>query len=101
MICSLTHTHTLLYLPPSSLSFPPLSLDHSLSLSHIHIHTHTHTHTHTNTHTLSLTHSHTIEVFIDEATGLKHYPFELKPIPRVHWEDPMADHLMTHEVNDT
>lgn len=38
------------------------------------------------------------EVILDERTGLKHYPFELKPIPRVHWEDPTADHLMTHEV---
>ena len=31
-------------------------------------------------------------------TGLKDFPFQLKPVPRLHWEDPTADHLMTHEV---
>ena len=29
---------------------------------------------------------------------LKDLPFQLKPVPRLHWEDPTADHLMTHEV---
>ncbi len=36
---------------------------------------------------------------LDELTGLNHYPFKLVPVPRLHWEDPTADHLMTHEVS--
>ena len=39
------------------------------------------------------------EVLLDEKTGLKQYPFPLEPIPRLHWDDPTADHLMTHEVS--
>ncbi len=38
-------------------------------------------------------------VCVDELTGLKHYPFKLSPVPRLNWEDPAADHLMTHEVS--
>ncbi|XP_064387370.1 hypoxia-inducible factor 1-alpha inhibitor-like [Halichondria panicea] len=38
------------------------------------------------------------EVVFDEATGLKHYPFPLEQVPRLHWDDPTADHLMTHEM---
>ena len=37
-------------------------------------------------------------VHVNEETGMKHYPFELESVPRLHWEDPTADHLMTHEV---
>ena len=37
-------------------------------------------------------------VRVDEETGMKRYPFFLDPVPRLHWEDPTADHLMTHEV---
>ena len=35
---------------------------------------------------------------VNDETGLKQFPFQLKPVPRLHWEDPTADHLMTHEV---
>lgn len=35
---------------------------------------------------------------VDEHTGLKRYPVPLEPVRRLHWEDPAADHLMTHEV---
>ena len=35
---------------------------------------------------------------MDEETGLKQFPFIIKSVPRLHWEDPSADHLMTHEV---
>ena len=37
-------------------------------------------------------------ITVDEKTGLKNYPFQLKPVPRLPWEDPHADHLMTQEV---
>ena len=40
------------------------------------------------------------EVRVDEETGMKRYPFELQTVPRLHWEDPTADHLMTHEVSN-
>ena len=40
------------------------------------------------------------EVHVDEETGMKRYPFELRTVPRLHWEDPTADHLMTHEVSN-
>ena len=40
------------------------------------------------------------EVHVDEETGMKRYPFELQAVPRLHWEDPTADHLMTHEVSN-
>ena len=40
------------------------------------------------------------EVQVDEETGMKRYPFELRTVPRLHWEDPTADHLMTHEVSN-
>ena len=40
------------------------------------------------------------EVHVDEETGMKRYPFELQTVPRLHWEDPTADHLMTHEVTN-
>ena len=39
-----------------------------------------------------------VEFPIDESTGLKVYPFKFQSIPRLHWEDPEADHLMTHDV---
>jgi len=39
------------------------------------------------------------EVYLDEETGMKKYPFDLEQVPRLHWEDPTADHLMTHEVH--
>ena len=37
-------------------------------------------------------------ITVDERTGLKNYPLKLQSIPRLPWEDPQADHLMTQEV---
>eukprot|EP00731_Ephydatia_muelleri_P017582 Em0010g680a len=36
-------------------------------------------------------------ITVDEKTGIKNYPLKLQPIPRLPWEDPHADHLMTQE----
>ena len=36
-------------------------------------------------------------ITVDERTGLKNYPLKLQSIPRLPWEDPQADHLMTQE----
>ena len=94
----------------------------SLYITHIHTHNHStplpssHPHKCTHTHTLLIPHQNTpihashltphtphlihAEVLFDEQTGMKHYPFTLEKVPRLHWEDPAADHLMTHEVCD-
>jgi hypoxia-inducible factor 1-alpha inhibitor (HIF hydroxylase) len=34
---------------------------------------------------------------VDTDTGLRRFPFEVKSIQRLHWEDTAADHLVTHE----
>ena len=45
------------------------------------------------------TYLHTADgITVDEKTGIKNYPLKLQPIPRLPWEDPHADHLMTQEV---
>ena len=38
-------------------------------------------------------------VKIDPVTGLKEYFFPCKQVPRLHWTEATADHLMTQEVS--
>jgi hypoxia-inducible factor 1-alpha inhibitor (HIF hydroxylase) len=34
---------------------------------------------------------------VDGETGLRQFPFQVKCVQRLHWEDTAADHLVTHE----